>query len=311
MKRVLVVGIDSIVGGNLAMGLSQHHQVVGLFSTSQVEIAGCHVQAGVPQTPEGIHRELARTSPDLVVVSGPAARSIWSLGNRGKVDSREFQSAANWARAVAKTKSRLIVISSDAVFHGPWMFHEEQCTGVCLSPAAVAIRDMETQVLQTCPQALIARTNVFGWSPQAEGGWLETLVEQISDETPVRVPSGNYATPIEASRLAEILNQAWDRGLEGVYHMGGSERVNFVHFAHRLAQEFQLPRPRFQPTRQPEAAHVFGQGETSLHSGKVRRAIGTPLPMLGESLKRLREQFETNKHLALREESRELVANAA
>jgi dTDP-4-dehydrorhamnose reductase len=233
------------------------------------------------------------------------------MGNTQRLDAQELAAAVHWAREVAQTKARLIVISSDAVFHGPWMFHEENCTGVCQSPAATAIRNMETQALQACPNALIARTNVFGWSLQPKGGWLEELLEQISEEAPLWVPSANYATPIEATRLAEILIQVWDRGLEGVYHIGGSERVNFVHFAHRLAQEFQLPRPSFQPNRPSEASHGFGQGETSLNSGKVRRAVGTPLPMLSESLKQLREQSETGERESLHEDSRELVTHAA
>ena len=292
MQRVLVVGIETIVGGNLAKSLSQHHQVVGLSATKNIQIAGCHIHEADPQTPEAVHRELVMHSPDLVIVCGPAAETIWSSP---VIETARLEAVGHWARETAKTNARLIVISSDAVFHGPWMFHEEDCTGVCQSPAAIAIRKMEAQVARACPSALIVRTNAFGWSPRPGGGWLETLIEQISKESPLRVPAANYATPIEGSQLAGILLKLWHRGLEGVYHAGGSERVNFVHFAHRLAQELGLPRPRFLKVESPEASHVFGQGETSLSSAKVRRAVGAPLPMLSESLKSLREQSETGE----------------
>jgi dTDP-4-dehydrorhamnose reductase len=235
------------------------------------------------------------------------------MGKPGAIDTTQLESAVEWARATVGTKTHLIVISSDAVFHGPWMFHEENCSGVCQSAPAVAIRRMEEQVKRLCPGALIVRTNAFGWSPLPAGGWLESLLEQISEESPLRAVSDNYATPIEASLLAGILIELWDRKLEGVYHVGGSERVNFVHFAHRLAQEFQLPRPRFQPSRgqDSEASHEFGQGETSLNSGKVRRAVGTPLPMLSESLTQLRELSESGDRHALQADSVEFAAHAA
>lgn len=311
MQRVLVVGIDTIVGGNLATALSPQHSVVGFSSKKNVNIAGCRVHDSLPQSPEDIRRELAMHSPDLVVVCGPAALSIWSLDNPESLAAASMENAVAWAREVAGTKAHLIVISSDAVFHGPWMFHEEDCAGVCESATAVAIHKMEAQVRRSCPSALIVRTNVFGWNPLPAEGWLESLIEQISNETPLRVPSGNYATPIEASRLAQVLIQLWDRGLEGLYHVGGSERVNFVHFAHRLAQEFQLPRPKFQRNQPTEAAGGFGQGETSLNSGKVRRAVGTPLPMLSESLKQLREQTENGDRNLLHAESLEMATHAA
>ena len=103
--------------------------------------------------------------------------------------------------------------------------------------------------------------------------------------------------------------KAWDRKLEGVYHVCGSERVNFRHFAHRLAQEFQLPKPRFRSSSESADPHAFGQGETSLSSSQFRRAVGTSLPMLSESLNQLRTQSETGERDEL--QSQECLAAAA
>jgi dTDP-4-dehydrorhamnose reductase len=276
-----------------------------------VHIAGCDIDDKVSRNPEAIRRELANHSPDLVVLCGALARSTWSLGAEESFPASSLDEIVAWSQAVARTKAKLIVISSDAVFHGPWMFHEEHCTGLCRSPEAVAIRNMESQVQKHCPNALIVRTNVFGWSPCPKGGWLENLIGQITEDSPINVPGANYATPIEASLLAEIVIKAWDRGLEGMYHVGGSERVNFAHFAHRLAQEFRLPRPRFRGLSSEELNPAFGQGETSLHSGKIRRAIATPLPMLGECLKRLREQCEEDGRDEWKVEPNEYLTPAA
>lgn len=311
MKRVLVVGVDSIVGGNLAISLAHHHDVTGLSATKSVQIANTDTRVGIPQTVDAIRRELSLTTPDLVVVCGPAAESVWSMDDPKTLDRTVLKSTIHWASAVAETDARLIVVSSDAVFHGPWMFHEESCTGVCRSQIATAIRDMEHQVRQYCPSALVVRTNAFGWSPERTNGWLESLLDQIAKGKPLRVPAANYATPIAAGPLAELLIQAWDRKLEGLFHVGGSERVNFVHFTHRLAQEFQLPRPKFVSITQPELRHNFGQGETSLNSGRFRRAVGTALPILGESLTHLREQSENGERDQLHAEEPQLTSAAA
>lgn len=311
MKHVLIVGVDSIVGGNLAIALADHHHVTGLSATPSVHITNTNTRVSNPQTLEDIRRELSLTTPDLVVVCGPAAQPVWSMDAPEHLDRNALKAAVHWASAVAETEARLIVVSSDAVFHGPWMFHEEACTGVCQSQTAAAVRDMEHQVLQRCPSALVARTNAFGWSPQPGNGWMESLLDQIAEGKALRVPAANYATPIAAGRLAELLIQAWDRKLEGLYHVGGSERVNFVHFAHRVAQEFQLPRPQFVSTAQPELRHSFGQGETSLNSGRFRRAAGTALPMLGESLTHLREQSENGDRDQLHAEEPQLTTAAA
>lgn len=311
MKRVLVIGVETIVGSNIALTLSKHHHVVGLSATNLTGIAGVEVRLGIPQSPEEIRRELALTSPELVVHCGPASQSIWSQRDANDLNFAGLKPAAFWARELAGTNSKLIVISSDSVFQGPWMFHEEECSGVCRSAAASAIREMEAGVLKECPSALILRTHAFGWSPLSSGGWLEKLLDEMADETALSIPAVNYATPIAAGRLAEMVIQAWERKLEGVYHIGGSERVNFRHFAHRLAQEFQLPRPKFGSGGDMPAPHTFGQGETSLNSHRFRRSVGAAVPMLSESLRHLREQTENGEKEQLQTEEALLTAHAA
>ncbi len=315
MKNMLIVGVETIVGGNLAATLAAYHHVTGLTTDLEIQIAGCEIRQ-TPLSDEGqmaledIRRELAVCTPDVVIVCGPASKPVWSLEDSETLETSNLQSTGLWAKAVARTQAKLIMISSDAVFHGPWMFHDEDCTGYCQSEKAIAIRRMESQVLQACPSSLVLRANVIGWSPQSGHGWLENLIDQIAEETPLAVPAANYATPIEAGCFSELVLQACDRGLEGLYHAGGSERVNFRHFTHRLAQELLLPRPRFSPAPESSETHLFGQGETSLNSARFRREVGSSLPLLSESLKRLREQSANGDRERLTTE-RELALPAA
>jgi dTDP-4-dehydrorhamnose reductase len=192
------------------------------------------------------------------------------------------------------------------------MFHDEACSGICHSAQATAIREMESQVLKACPQALVLRTHAFGWSPNPAGDWLENLIDDIEANRALSIPSQNYATPIAAGCLGELVIGAWERKLEGVYHVAGSERVNFRHFAHRLAQEFQLPRPKFRTQNDAgSSSHQFGRGETSLDSSRFRRAAGTSLPMLAESLNQLREQADSGQREQLISEDTLTTAHAA
>jgi hypothetical protein len=59
----------------------------------------------------------------------------------------------------------------------------------------------------------------------------------------------------------------------------------------RLAQEFQLPAPAHPEEIVGGALPMgYGRGECSLHSAKIRRALGVALPNIADSLARLREQ---------------------
>ena len=41
MDKLLIVGIDTLVGGNLALALADRCEVVGFAARSRFEIAGC------------------------------------------------------------------------------------------------------------------------------------------------------------------------------------------------------------------------------------------------------------------------------
>ena len=99
-----------------------------------------------------------------------------------------------------------------------------------------------------------------------------------------------HASPILVNDLIDIVTKSWNAGLDGVYHIGGAERVNPAAFAQRLACEFALRIPK------PHAAESltnrssgFGGSETSLQTRKLRRALGISVPLLSEGLRRLRQ----------------------
>jgi dTDP-4-dehydrorhamnose reductase len=199
-----------------------------------------------------------------------------------------------WARAAKDAASRFTLISSDAVFTGPWMFHPETSRGLCDSQPARTVREAEAAVLEAHASALIVRTHVFGWTPEICGaGWIERELARLEAGAAGSHDPFRHATPLLATDFAEVLQQAWRESLSGLYHVAGAERTNPARFAQRLAQEFALPAPAAShPETLLDCPRGFGCGETSLRTGAIRRALGISLPSLGDGLRRLREQAE-------------------
>ena len=181
------------------------------------------------------------------------------------------------------------MVSSDSVFTGPWVFHDEESACVCNSREARTIRRAEKAAGQHCPGALIARTNVFGWSHS--DGWIERTVADLETGDSGPFDYQRHATPILATDFAEILERAWAANLEGVFHIAGTERINPNLFVRKLAEEFGLHAPEpVNGNRLVERPVGYGCGETSLHTTRIRNALGIPLPTATDGLIRLREQ---------------------
>lgn len=288
MDRFLVVGVDTVVGANLALYLAEKYHVTTWHPEDKFDIVNCDAldPADAP------HAAVARTSPDWVLFCGAAARSAWDPKTLETIDESIVSTAADWAKACADAGVRFLMVSSDAVFTGPWMFHDEQSVGVCQSSQAHAVRATETAVREVAPNALILRTNAYGWSADpVNNGWLENLLGEVEMRRFVEQDSIRHATPILATDLAAIIERACLENLSGTFHVAGAERVSPLKFTQRLADLFALPWLAVRKeTSLTELPCEFGAGESSLQTKEIRKALCVAMPLLSEGLARLHEQ---------------------
>jgi dTDP-4-dehydrorhamnose reductase len=292
VDKLLIVGIDTLVGGNLALALADRCEVVGFAARSQFEIAGCRTLPvsliSGPQVSDAIGSE----QPAWIVYCGPTARSSWDWTD-GHSSSNEPKQIAVVDRAAQQCGSHLTFISTDAVFHGPRLFHREAFPKATDQPAAIAAIEAEKAI--TSETALIVRTHAFGWSGTGESH-AERLWAALTDERAVAPSGARYATPILVSDLAELLWRAYRKRLNGVWHAGGAERASMWQFATLMAAECGTSVKVLQLASSGHGQDLAMQGqarcgqETSLDSRKLQRAVELPLPLLREGIAQFVEQ---------------------
>ena len=288
MERVFIVGIDSVVGANTAVHAVERHAVAGVWLNQAVDIEGCQCEPA--EHGAGISEQIREFQPDCVIYCGPESCSSWDATSGPRIINTGTDLAASWATAAHVAGARFVMISSDAVFTAPWMFHDEESETLCESAAARTILKSERLVQAAHPEALIIRTNAFGWSPTGEG-LIESLFQQIEGHRVVDQDHIRHATPILASDLADIIERAISEDLTGIYHVAGAERVNPMTFAQRLADQFDLPWLALRrETTLTERPAGFGTAESSLQTKKIRKAICVAMPMIAEGLDRLSRQ---------------------
>ena len=310
MDAVLVVGVEGVVGANLAAVCSSSQPVIGC-SDLNITTGVCPVET-CPQPTVSQARELIlRRGVNRVVYCGPTADSCWSPS---RLTASDVARVVTWLDAATQTDVAFTLISSDAVFTGPWMFHAENSQSFCSSAQGRWLQEIEQRVLNQRPDALVVRTHAFGWGPQrpdqTQPSWLDRLVGPGGDASFAQLDCMRHASPILASDLAGFVQKAWSAGLVGVYHIAGAERTNPQQFAQRVAHQFGVgfPAIRIVPSLD-NAAVGFGLGETSLQTRKVRRALGVGMPLLSEGVQRLFEQSRNGFRSQLQGTSR--LARAA
>ena len=290
--KVFISGVDDMLGGNLALALAECCEVIGLYRPDRpVSLPGCTTLACELHNA----RELARChddhQPAWMIHCSELSRSSWDLLDCEPMDEPSVLAASeNVAALAATSRCRVTVLSTDAVFTGPRLFHDEASNGWATTPVADLARRVES-IFERGP-ALVVRTHAYGWGTSTTcAGLAERLWHQCEEDDSLGADAESHATPILATDLVPLLCRAYERELQGVYHMTGAERTS----PRRFAQEMAVLRDE---SLEPEAAlAVEGASEeralrheTSLNTRCARRELKLAMPLLREGMYRWIEQ---------------------
>lgn len=296
MERLLVTGVDTLLGSNLALALSDRCEVLGLHDCFAVESPAVRTAAWNADSFDSLSAHFDEFHPQWLIHCGPLCGSSWDREPDSQRARREPQVVARLASLASSWGATLIVVSSDAVFSGPRMFHDECSPATNSSHRAALVREMERAAAGA--DALVARTHAYGWACEPSmSGFAEQAFERISLGRGVFADGHSHATPILATDLAEILWQAHETRLRGLYHIAGAERTSSHRFVAELAASFGLDLP--QPLDGPASSLDFDpHAETSLSSKRARRMLNVSTPLLREGLNRFVEQRQNGWHCA-------------
>lgn len=281
MKSVIVVGAETVVGAVLESRLSGHGC---LHTVARPDCRGKTGDAAVPNEAELVER-LRDLDVHRLVLCGAASESSWA-GEPSDLSTLESERV--WLRAAAQVDIHVTLVTSDAVFTGPRLFHSETSVSYARHSAAVAFRALEDVAMELNSATLVLRTNLLGTSSSGNS-WVDRLATAIHRGETVSQCPFSHASPMAVSDFADLVLLAWQGGLSGVYHAGGGERVSPFQVARKLADQW---RPEGWKLVVPlmdraESQGRFGGGETSLQSRKLRRALGVSLPLVPETIRKI------------------------
>jgi dTDP-4-dehydrorhamnose reductase len=282
VERLLVTGIDTVVGVNLAESLCDRFEVLGACRAPWFESSQIRVEAHGDQ-PERLVKLARDWQPHWVIACGSFSAAAWD--DVSGPSPHELECVRRLAALAGEMSASMAVVSSDIVFAGPRMFHDESMPPSNSTARARHALVVEQAVAGTA--ALIARTHAYGWSSGGDVSFAERAYQAIQDGVAIAADGYRHSTPILATDLAALLARAYELRLTGCYHLTGAERTSPHRFASVLAAEC--------GGRWPERAATHGYKEsgleeTSLSSKRARRALKTPTPLLHEGLARFVQQ---------------------
>ncbi len=194
----------------------------------------------------------------------------------------------NLALACRQIDAQLVHFSTDYVFDGSARHpYVEEDLPHPLGAYAVSKLAGELYARAYLDRALVVRTSgVFGPGglTTARGNFVELMLRLAASPNPIRVVEDHVASPTFAPLLAARTIDLVERGLSGIFHIGGGAPTSWFQFARLIFQAVGLD-PVLLATNEREYRTPARRPKYSaLSNAKMERAGLAPMPPLRDAL---------------------------
>jgi dTDP-4-dehydrorhamnose reductase len=235
-----------------------------------------------------LERTLAQADPSLVI--NAAAYNQVDVAETEPLAAFTANALAvrNLAMACRQLDARLVHFSTDYVFDGTAgrPYTEEDATHP-LGAYAVSKLAGEFYARAYLDRPLIIRTcGVFGPGGlrTARGNFVETMLRLAAGGKPIRVVEDHVACPTYAPLLAERAADLVDRGLSGLFHIGGGTAISWFDYAAIVFRVAGL-KPELHSTTEKEYRTPARRPKYSVLSNAKMESCGIePMPPLEKAI---------------------------
>ncbi len=291
---ILVTGASGLLGANfLHAAIGQGHRVTGVYHDHPVRFPGADTVA-TNLTVAGAAAGLIRDrKPEWVVHCAAATDVDWCQAHPAEARRLNVDATSELAAACRETGARLLYVSTDAVFDGKSGAYVERDIPAPVNVYGETKLEGERAATQVLPACLIVRTCIYGWNLQPKPSLAEWILAELEAEREVPGFTDVVFTPLLVNDLSAVLLNMVRSGLEGTYHVAGSEGLSKYEFARRLAVLFGHPAESVVPSTLHESSlRAPRPRNTSLRIDRIRTALGTELPNVEEGLRRFKKLRE-------------------
>jgi dTDP-4-dehydrorhamnose reductase len=275
MNKLLITGISSFLGSNIAFTGREKYNVIGTYHAHPVRMEGCDSRRLDIIDQDQCTRLIGNERPQVVVHCSALSDLKQPEKDISHARLVHVEGTKNIVRACNAVDAKIIYVSTDWVFDGKKplgeKYHEDD------SPAPVnnyaqTKYEGELAVKEARAGWIIARpANIYGVNFATpvvgsslneyltqRGGLAHNIIQTLKAKQVVRQPSHVYQCPTLASHFAECVLRLHEIGAKGIYHVCGKTCISRYDFFLNLAKMFGLDTGLVKPASAEDFAMSFG-----------------------------------------------------
>lgn len=290
---VLITGGSGLLALNWAVALRDRAAVTLALHDRTVMLAGVRTVPASLETVDEVLRSLDALQPAMVVHTAGLANVEACEADEPLAHRVNVAIAGHVATGCARRGLPLVHISTDHLFRGDQALVTEQQPVDPQNAYARTKAAAERLVMDACPEALVVRTNFFGWGPRHRRSFSDRIIDPLRLRNPITLFTDVFYTPILAETLSQAVYDLIRARANGIVHVSGDERVSKYDFGLRVAGHFGLDAGLIRPgLAADEPSRVRRPFDMSLSNTLARGLLGRGLGDTDAHLVRLHQQEE-------------------
>ncbi|WP_371750491.1 sugar nucleotide-binding protein [Streptomyces sp. NBC_01283] len=262
---LLIIGASGFLGGHLVRHATvSGHAVAATFLRNPGRLSGVKWLPLDLRKGEEVVSVLDEVDP-CVVINAAYRKADWATTADG---------AIRVAMAAADRGTRLVHVSSDAVFSGAQVCYGEAATPDPITPYGAAKAAAEAAIRLLTPAAVIARTSLIIGDGDSEH---ESLVHELSDgRRDGTLFTDDVRCPVHVSDLAAAIVELASSDHAGIRHLAGPDAVSRHELGLLIARRDGLD-PATLPAGRRADTGVPGPLDVRLDSSRTQHSLRTRL----------------------------------
>ena len=300
--NILITGASGLLGINLALEAARQHTVFGTLNSLKLKTEAFNVIETDLLEPGAVERVFDKSQPDWVIHC--AALADLEACEAAPEFARQLNTELpkNLAIQCRKGGARLLHVSTDAVFDGLRGNYSEGDTPNPLGVYSQTKLAAEFAVAEACPDAIIARINLFGWSVTGERSLAEFFFNNLQSGVPIMGFDDVCFCPLLANDMADIFLKMMKKDLRGTYHVVSSESISKYDFGVAIARKFGLDPRIISPKSVTDSTlTVTRSPKLTLRVEKLIHDLGEVPPKISPALDRFYTLYQQGYPQILKE----------
>jgi len=239
-QTLIISGGSGLLGSNLGCYLKESFNIVLLLNKRIIHIDGCQTYVLDRVDEASISSVCKKFKPSYFInsiglTSVEECESNPEIAELIHVNLTEIISKVCFINGI-----KLVHISTDHLFDGDESFYDECSNVKPLNQYALTKFQGDLTAINSCQDALVIRTNFFGWGTGYRKSFSDFIVESLEAGKTIALFEDVFFTPVSIMTLSDAITKLLKNNAQGIFNISSNERISKYQFGLMIAEEFNL-----------------------------------------------------------------------